>query len=109
LQSIPVGLDRLRDAPGQPVGQPVVDGLRDRVTVTGPHTSVELGVQLLKPVPDLSLGRPADLLADPLPARVETERDHAADQPYTKAYGLAPAMAPKQNSGDPKVTADLLS
>ena len=33
----------------------------------------------------------------------------ASHLPHDKAYGLAPTMAPKQNSGDPKVAAELAS
>jgi hypothetical protein len=40
-------------------------------------------VRFLELVPDLGLGLAADLLADPLPVRVESERDHAAPAPST--------------------------
>jgi hypothetical protein len=46
--------------------------------VDSPHPSVELGVQFLQLVLDLSLGLAADLLAEPLPARAEANRNHTA-------------------------------
>ena len=68
LQRVAVDLDRLGDTAGKAVSQPVVDGLRDRVPGDGSDASVELRVQLLKLVPDLSLGRPADLLTERFPS-----------------------------------------
>lgn len=44
----------------------------------GPHTCVQLCVQVLEPVPDLGPGLAADLLPEPRPVRVEAERYDAA-------------------------------
>ena len=94
-QRVSVSLDRLGGSAGQTFGQPVNNSLLNGVAVASPHTRIELRVQLLKPVPDLGLGLPADLLADPLTVRVEPERDHATPAPSTgPVMGAVPAVSP---------------
>ena len=92
-QRVPVNLDRLGGTPRKPLRQPVGNGLLHGVPLHRPDARVQLGVQLLEPVLDLSLGLAADLLADPLSVRAEAERNHASPAPVTgPVVGAVPAV-----------------
>jgi hypothetical protein len=75
--------------------EPVGYSLLHRVTLSGPQASIQLRVQRLELVLDLGPCLAADLLADPLAGRVETERDHPAPAPGTGLVMRAvPAVRP---------------
>jgi hypothetical protein len=80
-QRVPVDLDRLGGTVRQAFGQPVGHGLLNGVPVHCPEARVELGVHFLQLVSDLGLGLAADLLADPLPVRVEADETTPRQRP----------------------------
>jgi hypothetical protein len=94
-ERVPVDLDGLGGPAGQALGQPVGNRHIHRVALDGPDASVQLGVQRLELVLDLGPGLAAELLADPLPAGVEAERDHPAPAAGTGlVVGAVPAVGP---------------